>query len=60
MLGEGRERLFIYLIGVSMVLQRHPKKYKHFIRIMLTQLVEHENLTTTRAKVNLLIFRPNI
>lgn len=43
-----------------MVLQRHPKKYKHFIRIMLTQLVEHENLTTTRAKVNLLIFRPNI
>jgi len=34
-----------------MVLERHPKKYKHFIRIMLTHLVETENITTTRAKV---------
>lgn len=34
-----------------MVLERHPKKYKHFIRIMLTHLVENENITTTRARV---------
>lgn len=34
-----------------MVLERHPKKYKHLIRTMLTQLIEHENITTTRAKV---------
>lgn len=38
-----------------MVLQRQPKKYKHLIRIMLTHLVQYENITTTRAKVHLLI-----
>lgn len=34
-----------------MVLERHPKKFKHFVKIMLTHLVEHENITTTQAKV---------
>ena len=39
-----------------MVLERTPKQYKHLIRIMLTQLVEYENITTTKAKVSHSLF----
>lgn len=38
-----------------MVLGRHPKKYKHFIKILTSQLMIYENITTTNAKVIKLI-----
>lgn len=34
-----------------MVLERQPKKFKHLVKIMLSQLIEHENITTTKTKV---------
>ena len=43
--------LFIIIWFISMVLCRTPKQYKHLIRILLTQLVEHERILTSRAKV---------
>ncbi len=43
-----------------MVLERHPKKFKHMVRIMLSQLVMHENITTTKAKVNAYLLRLDI
>lgn len=34
-----------------MVLSRQPKKYKHFIKILTSQLMIYENIQTTSAKV---------
>jgi hypothetical protein len=34
-----------------MVLGRHPKKYKHFIKIITSQLMIYEQIITTSAKV---------
>jgi hypothetical protein len=34
-----------------MVLGRHPKKYKHFIKIITSQLMIYEQIVTTSAKV---------
>ena len=34
-----------------MVLGRQPKKYRHFIKILTSQLMIHESIVTTNAKV---------
>lgn len=39
-----------------MVLGRQPKKYRHFIKILTSQLMIHENIVTTSAKVFLSLF----
>lgn len=44
-----------------MVLCRQPKTYKRLMRIMASQLIEHESMMTTKAKVTICdIDRPNI
>jgi hypothetical protein len=40
-----------------MVLSRHPKKYKHFIKILISQLIIYENIQTTNAKVYFLLIK---
>ena len=36
-----------------MVLGRLPKKFKHFIKIITSQLMIYENIQTTNAKVTI-------
>lgn len=39
------------IIKEKMVLGRQPKKYRHFIKILTSQLIIHEHIVTTNAKV---------
>lgn len=38
-----------------MVLSRQPKKYRHFIKILTSQLMIYEHIQTTNAKVPLML-----